>query len=115
MNAILHGNLFAAGRQNRMTSLCSGVPGANGQTQTKCTLRCGSPAKPWVVSKANPFDLDLATIGHFGTGHRLRTLWVGVTKRARNGPSSFYIDRCKFYMKSHLPQDWDGVWTGLRK
>ena len=36
-------------------------------------------------------------------------------ERPNDGPSAFYIDRCRFYMKSPPPQDWDGVWTDRRK
>ena len=38
-----------------------------------------------------------------------------LAERPEDGPSSFYIDRCKYYMASPPPQDWDGVWTDRRK
>jgi hypothetical protein len=38
-----------------------------------------------------------------------------LAERPEDGPSSFYIDRCKFYMANPPPEYWDGVWTDRRK
>jgi 2'-5' RNA ligase len=77
--------------KDRLISLCSGVPGAKwaDADQMHITLRfigdvdgveASDIAEALDGVRAEPFELDLATIGHFGTGHRLRTLWVGVAE-----------------------------------
>lgn len=76
--------------KDRLIPLCSGVPGAKwaDPDQMHITLRfigdvdgpiAGDIAVALENVRGEPFGLDLATIGYFGTGHRLRTLWVGVS------------------------------------
>ena len=76
--------------KDRLIGLCSGVPGAKwaDPDQMHVTLRfigdvdglaAGDIAVALEDVRGKPFELALATIGHFGTGHRLRTLWVGVS------------------------------------
>jgi 2'-5' RNA ligase len=77
--------------KDRLTSLCSGVPGAKwaDPDQMHITLRfigdvdgvaATDIAEALDGVRGDPFELDLASIGYFGTGHRLHTLWVGVAK-----------------------------------
>lgn len=79
--------------KDRLTPLCSGVPGAKwaDPDQMHITLRfigevngviSRDVADSLVRVHAEPFEVELAAISHFGTGHRLRTLWVGVAESA---------------------------------
>ena len=86
------------------------------------SLAIGEPQQPvpgWVGT-------IIADNGHlwnkyppFAGSDDLRNAIAGFQKalseRPEDGPSSFYIDRCKFYMKTPPPNDWDGVWTDRRK
>jgi len=79
--------------KDRLKPLCSGVPGAKwaDPDQMHITLNFIGEVDGIVARDlgdalsgvhAEPFDVELATIGHFATGHRLRTLWVGVAESA---------------------------------
>ncbi|MBT4710629.1 MAG: GAF domain-containing protein [Alphaproteobacteria bacterium] len=52
---------------------------------------------------------------HQDWGNAIAGFQKALSERPEDGPSSFYIDRCKFYMKTPPPNDWDGVWTDRRK
>ncbi|MBT4710628.1 MAG: RNA 2',3'-cyclic phosphodiesterase [Alphaproteobacteria bacterium] len=89
---------------DRLGALCSGVPGVKwaDPDQMHITLRfigdVDGPTASDIAGaldgvRGEPFDLDLATIGHFGTGHRLRTLWVGVAESPGLEQLQFRVDR----------------------
>ena len=82
--------------KDRLTSLCSGVPGAKwaDPDQMHITLRFFGDVDGVAATdiaealdgvRGDPFELDLASIGYFGTGHRLHTLWVGVAESCKAG------------------------------
>ncbi len=64
-------------------------------------------------------------VGHYSEGvsayrsqnwdDAIRFFNKALIERPNDGPSAFYIDRCRFYMKRPPPEDWDGVWTDRRK
>ena len=89
---------------DRLSKLCSGVLGAKwaDPDQMHITLRfIGEVDGPMASDIAEaldsvsgkPLELDLATIGHCATGHRLRTLWVGVAESPGLEKLQFRVDR----------------------
>ena len=82
--------------KDQLMPLCSGLAGARwaDRDQMHVTLCFIGEADENAADdiagaldgvRAEPFELELATIGHFGTGYRLRTLWAGVAENSALG------------------------------